>query len=214
MALQPHRVKYWLNPEGPDFDKKAAKIRKLYVSPPANTTVLSVDEKPGIQALRRCDASTPLALSSQTPGAVRARIRVEGHPKPLRAFNIKTGQVLVWSTPSRAIPWVLSFLDQILNWVRHGPLSSSPTTSALGQVMTHVAGSPGSPSTRVRFVFTPKHGSWLNQVEIWFSILSSKALRCRSSIACGRWTNHSIPSRYWNSYLRSPIRVDLYRQDP
>ena len=53
MALKPHRVRYWLNPSDPDFDAKAAEICKLYVSPPAGTTVRCVDEKPGVQALKR-----------------------------------------------------------------------------------------------------------------------------------------------------------------
>ena len=53
MALKPHRVKYWLNPSDPDFDEKAARICKLYLSPPPRTTVLCIDEKPGIQALAR-----------------------------------------------------------------------------------------------------------------------------------------------------------------
>src|SRR5262249_8565395 len=53
IALKPHRVKYWLNPTDPDFDEKAAAICKLYIQPPPRTVVLSLDEKPGVQAISR-----------------------------------------------------------------------------------------------------------------------------------------------------------------
>src|SRR4051812_47979348 len=63
MALKPHRVRYWLNPSDPDFDKKAARICRLYVSPPAKATVLSLDEKPGVQTLRRTHRDLPLRVA-------------------------------------------------------------------------------------------------------------------------------------------------------
>ena len=59
LALKPHKVRYWLNPTDPDFDRKAAKICKLYVEPPHGKRVISIDEKPGIQALRRVHPSRP-----------------------------------------------------------------------------------------------------------------------------------------------------------
>jgi len=62
MALKPHRVRYWLNPTDPDFDKKAARICKLYVSPPPRTTVLSLDKKPGVQALKRLHPTRPVSI--------------------------------------------------------------------------------------------------------------------------------------------------------
>jgi len=59
---------------------------------------------------------------------------------------------------------------------------------------------------RVEFVFTPKHGSWLNQIEIWFGILTRSALRHRSfddvaalSDAIYRFTKH------WNAVLAHPF---------
>lgn len=202
MALQPHRVRYWLNPEDPDFDRKAAKICKLYVCPPANTTVLSLDEKPGIQALRRKHPTRP--IKPGRPARVEFEYERNGTRNLFAAFNIKTGQVLVWSTPSRAIPWVLSFLDQILKWVRHGPIviiTDNISTRTGDDARRWLAKHP-----RVRFVFTPKHGSWLNQVEIWFSILASKALRCRSFDSLRALDNALYSfARYWNRCLARPF---------
>lgn len=202
MALKPHRVRYWLNPTDPDFDAKAARICKLYLHPPTNTTVLSLDEKPGIQALRRTHAIRPLRVGSL------ARVEFEYERKGTRnlfaAFNIKTGRVLVWCTPERSIPWVLSFLAQILRWVPRGPvviITDNISTRTGADAKSWLAAHP-----RVRFVFTPRHGSWLNQVEIWFGILTSKAIRHRSFESL-RALERAIYrfAGYWNDTLAHPF---------
>jgi transposase len=202
MALKPHRVRYWLNPSDPDFDKKAARICKLYISPPAGTTVLSIDEKPGIQALRRIHPTRPLRPGK--PTRVEFEYERKGTRNLFAAFNIKNGQVLVWSTPDRSIPWVLSFLDQLLRWVRRGPIviiTDNISTRTGNAAKQWLAKHP-----RVRFVFTPKHGSWLNQVEIWFSILTSKALRHRSFDSLRALDNALYRfARYWNNSLARPF---------
>lgn len=202
MALKPHKVRYWLNPSDPDFDRKAARICKLYISPPARTTVISIDEKPGIQALRRTHPTRPLRPGK--PARVEFEYERKGTRNLFAAFDIKTGQVLVWCTPERATPWVLSFLDQILRWVRRGPIviitdniSTRTCPAAKEWLALH---------SRVRFVFTPKHGSWLNQVEIWFGILTSKVLRCRSfddTDALDRAIYRF--AHYWNRSLAHPF---------
>lgn len=176
MALRPHKVRYWLNPSDPDFDRKAARICKLYIAPPVDTAVLSIDEKPGIQALRRIHPTRPLRAGK--PTRVEFEYERKGTRNLFAAFNIKTGQVLVWCTPDRSIPWVLSFLDQLVRWVPRGRMiivTDNISTRTGKAAKDWLAKHP-----RVRFVFTPKHGSWLNQVEIWFSILVSKAIRYRS----------------------------------
>jgi transposase len=202
MALRPHKVRYWLNPSDPDFSKKAARICKLYVSPPVGTSVLSLDEKPGIQALKRIHPTRPLRPGK--PTRVEFEYERKGTRNLFAAFNVKSGQVLVWTTPERSIPWVLSFLDQVLRWVRRGPIviiTDNISTRTGEDATLWLAKHP-----RVRFVFTPKHGSWLNQVEIWFSILTSKALRYRSFDSL-RDLERAIYrfARHWNDRLARPF---------
>jgi hypothetical protein len=161
-GVKPHRVRYWLNPNDPDFDAKAAKICKLYISPPVGTTVLCVDEKPGVQALRRTRAARPMRRGRPT------RLEFEYERKGTRnifaAFNIRDGRVLLWVTADRTTPMVLSFLDHIVAHYRRGPIViitdniSTRTGDAAAEWLAKLP--------RVRFVFTPTHGSWLNQVEI------------------------------------------------
>jgi len=202
MAFKPHRVKYWLNPKDPDFDEKAARICKLYISPPAKATVLSIDEKPGIQALRRLSPTRP--LRAKHPARIEFEYKRQGTRNLFAAFNIKTGEVLVWVTPERSQPYVLSFLDQLVRRYRRGPLilitdniSTRTGPAAKEWLATH---------PRVSFVFTPKHGSWLNQVEIWFGILTRKALAHRSFANVAHLAKAIYAfARYWNESLAKPF---------
>ena len=70
------------------------------------------------------------------------------------------------------------------------------------------------PSHRIRFVYTPKHTSWLNQVEIWFSILVRKLLR-RSSFSSVEDLRARILAfiSYFNQTMAKPIRW-LYSVEP
>lgn len=176
IALKPHRVKYWLNPTDPDFDEKAAAICDLYVSPPPATVVLSIDEKPGVQAISRKYATLP------PKRGLIARVEFEykrhGTRNIFAAFNVQTGHVLVDVTDDRSTPNVIAFLDRILRHYRRGPIVM--ITDNINTRRGEAARAWLERHPRVRFVFTPFHGSWLNQVEIWFGILSRKALRGRS----------------------------------
>lgn len=202
MALKPHRVKYWLNPSDPEFDKKAAKLCQLYLAPPPRTTVLSIDEKPGIQALRRLRPTRQLRAGQ--PKRVEFEYERKGTRNLFAAFNIKTGQVLVLVTPERSTPYVQCFLDQLVRCYRRGPMviiTDNISTRTGAAAAEWLAKHP-----RVRFVFTPKHGSWLNQVEIWFGILTSQALRHRSFANVAHLTRAIIQfARHWNDALAHPF---------
>jgi transposase len=202
MALKPHRIRYWLNPGDPDFDAKAAKICKLYVSPPAGTTVLCVDEKPGVQALKRATPARALRPGKAT------RLEFEYERKGTRnvfaAFNVQNGHVLLWVTPDRTTPMVLSFLDQIARYYRKGRvvIITDNISTRTGDAAAEWLGR----HPRIRFVFTPRHGSWLNQVEIWFGILTRSALRHRSfaSVAALATAIYRF-GKYWNEVTRRPF---------
>jgi transposase len=202
MALKPHRVRYWLNPTDPDFDEKAAVICKLYVSPPAGAVVLSLDEKPGIQALRRTRRALPMRAGK--PLRLEFEYERHGTRNLFAAFNIRTGHVVAWVTDDRSTPYVLAFLDHLARFYRRGPLviiTDNISTRTGDEAAAWLDRHP-----RVRFVFTPKHGSWLNQVEIWFGILTRSALRHASfdgvaalTKAINRFTKH------WNEVIGHPF---------
>ncbi len=176
MALKPHRVKYWLNPKDPDFDQKAERICQLYLNPPKGTTVLCIDEKPGVQALSAKHPDLPMR-----PGNVRRvefEYRRNGTRNIFAAFNIRTGRVLVQVTKDRKVPRLVAFLDLIAHSYCRGPvilITDNINTRRSPPVKDWMKRHP-----RFSFVFTPFHGSWLNQVEIWFSILTTHWLKHRS----------------------------------
>lgn len=202
MALKPHRIKYWLNPSDPDFDEKAAVICKLYLAPPLKTTVLSLDEKPGVQAKSRKFPMQPMA-----PGRL-ARVEFEykrnGTRNVFAAFNIRTGRVVIQVTADRKLPRVLAFLDFVLACYPRGKLiiitdniSTRKGADAKAWLAKH---------RRVAFVFTPFHGSWLNQVEIWFSILTSKCLKGRPFSSVDELAAAILRfAKRWNHELAHPF---------
>lgn len=202
MALKPHRVRYWLNPSDPDFDKKAAVICRLYVSPPAGATVLSLDEKPGVQALRRTHRALRYAPANRRGWS--SSTSDMGHATSSPRSTSRQATSLPGSPPTEAHRTCSRFLDNLARFYRRGPLiiiTDNISTRTGDECANWLAKHP-----RVRFVFTPKHGSWLNQIEIWFGILTRSALRHASfdgvaalARAINRFTKH------WNEVSGHPF---------
>lgn len=176
--IKPHRVKAWCHSTDPQYQVKMRSIVDLYVSPPAGAAVLSIDEKSGIQALSRARPMVPAA-----PGKAPRQdfeYKRNGTRCLFACFNIRTGQVLGRCTLQRAREDFFSFMDLVAQRYRQ-----SQVHVVLDNLNTHKDTSRGPFLTawnRVhgeRFVFhyTPTHGSWLNQVELWFSILTRRVLR-------------------------------------
>jgi hypothetical protein len=82
--------------------------------------VLCLDEKPGVQALRRTRGARPMRRGK--PARLEFEYERKGTRNIFAAFNIRDGRVLLWVTPDRTTPMVLSFLDQIVRHYRRGPI--------------------------------------------------------------------------------------------
>jgi transposase len=115
-----------------------------------------------------------------------------------------TGRVLAHVTEDRSTPRVLNFLDDIVRAYRRGPLLL---------ITDNIHTRRGEPARRwlqrhprVSFVFTPFHGSWLNQVEIWFGILTSKCLRARSFDSAAALSDAIYAFvAHWNARMAKPF---------
>jgi len=171
--LQPHRIREWVMSTDPEFETKALDILGLYLNPPENALVLSVDEKTTIQALDRTQPTLPLR-----PGRVERRsfeYKRNGTTSLYAALAVHQGQVVGQCTPRHRHQ---EFLDFLRFLVRTYPqrdlhlivdnLSPHKHPKIATWLKRH---------RRVHLHFTPTHASWLNQVEIWFSILSRKVIR-------------------------------------
>jgi transposase len=202
--LQPHRSRYWLKSHDADFEAKTLDVCGLYLRALAlyaqGELVVSVDEKTSIQALERLHATLPTR-----PGRIERReyeyVR-HGTRCLIGSLVVPTGQVLGSVTAARGrwdfvrhmrdvveqfpkvtkFHWVMDNLNT--HWtlelcryltfesgcwtkgqekqLRTGAQRRAFLTAGCGRHVVH---------------FTPKHGSWLNQIEIWFGVLSRRVLR-------------------------------------
>lgn len=162
----------WCESNDPEFAAKAAEVVGLYMAPPENAIVISVDEKPSIQALERRQGylKTPdgRSLMGQSHNYTR-----HGTTTLFAALNIATGQVTGRQYKRRRRVEFLDFMNQI---VAEHP--GREIHVILDNLNTHKPKDDRwlKRHPNVHFHFTPTKASWLNQIEIWFSILSAKAL--------------------------------------
>ena len=172
-ALQPHRVETFKFSTDPEAAAKITDVVGLYLQPPTNAVVLSVDEKTQIQALSRTQPLLPMR-----PGLPEQRThdyRRNGLTSLYAAFNVRSGQVVGVCHRRHTAVEFLDFLKLLHRRYRGHQLhvildnSSTHTTPAIrAWLETH---------PQVQFHFTPTGASWLNLVEVWFSILTRKSVR-------------------------------------
>jgi transposase len=173
--VRPHKVEGWLTrKDSPEFWERAADVCGLYLSPPENAVVLSIDEKTGIQAKSRKHPTT--TVGSGRPARREFEYKRHGTASLLAALDVKTGKVRATDIAKNDSVTFISFLEDI---------DKSIDESLAIHVVLDNGSSHTSKATKAwfaehpRFVVhhTPVHASWLNQVECFFSILSRKLLR-------------------------------------
>jgi transposase len=172
------RQRSWCVSTDKEFAAKAANIVGLYLNPPENALVISVDEKPSIQALERATGYVETDNSKIVRGC-KSTYKRHGTLNLFAALQVATGLIQTSTTTLKRREEFLQFMDQI---VAETPVDACPNGRQLHVVLdnycTHkkcdawLARHPN-----VHFHFTPTSTSWLNQVEIWFGIMSRKALR-------------------------------------
>lgn len=175
LDIKPHQVRSWLaRPDDPTFWERAADVCGLYLGRPTNALVLSVDEKTAIPARSRKHPTKPVA-----PGRPERRefeYRRHGTACLIAALDVHSGHVIATDAPRNDSLNFIAFLEQLDTQV--------PKRKKIHLVMDN-GSSHVSKATKTwlaehpRFVahYTPKHASWLNQVELFFSILTRRLLR-------------------------------------
>jgi transposase len=204
--IRPHRVRQWLKCSDPEFASKAKRVCALYLRPPSDGVVISVDEKP-LQALER---KYPTTVDPRD-GSLRREYEYIRHGTQtlLGAFDVGTGRVFGRVVPERSGEALVSFMEELA--------SRYPTGKVYvvwDNLNIHKDG-PGERWTKFNqrhgdrfvFVYTPKHASWLNQIEIWFSILHRRVLRYGSFASLEEQAARvrGFIGR-WNRWERHPFR--------
>jgi transposase len=171
--IKPHRVRYWKSSTDPEFESKMLSIVGLYINPPDNALVLSVDEKTSIQALDRTQPLLPLK-----PHLIERRsfeYKRNGVTSLLAALEVHTGTVRGECVEKNNSDAFIRFLRKLMSEypdkelhiiVDNGSSHRSKKTRAWL-----------AKRKRLHVHYTPTHASWLNQIEIWFGILSRKVVR-------------------------------------
>lgn len=204
-GLRPHRVRQWLHSADPMFREKVEQVCSLYTQPPKDAVVLCVDEKP-IQILRR---RYPTRVG---PNAVVRReyeYRRNGTCALLGAFDIATGRMHGRVVERRDAEALIAFLDDV---VRSYP--GRTVYIVWDNLNLHHEGRDNRWSRftelhggRVKYVHTPLHASWVNQIEIWFSILQRRVIRFGSFDDLGEVRDTVLGFiAHWNEKLAHPFR--------
>lgn len=173
-GLQPHRTETFKLSTDPLFIDKVRDIVGLYLSPPTNAVVLSVDEKSQIQALDRTQPLLPMSF-----GVAERRThdyKRHGTTTLFAAFDVATGQVIGELHRRHRAQEFLHFLRTIDTNVP-AELDLHLILDNYGTHKTPAIKAWLARHPRFHVHFTPTSASWLNQVERWFALLTEKQIR-------------------------------------
>lgn len=181
LGLKPHRTETHQLSTDPHFIDKVRDVVGLYMNPPDNALVLCVDEKSQIQALNRTQPMLPLRrgqVERHTPEYQR-----NGTTTLFAALDVATGHVITKCLPRHRAIEFRKFLDE----VRRSTPEDLDVHMIVDNYSTHSAPTVKrwlAKNPRFHLHFIPTHSSWLNQVETWFSILTTQAIK--------RGSHHSV----------------------
>lgn len=173
-GLQPHRQRHFKLSTDPFFVEKVRDIVGLYLNPPDKAVVLGVDEKSQIQALDRTQPMLPMGLGYVE--GVTHDYKRHGTTTLFAALDIASGKVIAQCKRRHRHQEYLSFLKHVDENVPQEldihVVVDNYATHKHPKVKRWLATHP-----RWHVHYTPTYASWLNQVEIWFNIITQRAIR-------------------------------------
>jgi hypothetical protein len=230
--IKPHKSVYWLTSHDPDFEAKSQEICRLYLNAPAmwqeGKAVICTDERTGILIRQRLHPSMPVRPGE--PHRVEHEYVRRGMRHVIASFGVATGQVVYDATTTHNSLDMAAHLEHAArempearqyHWVMDNV--NTHWSLAVCEVVARLNRVPFSPrqlktgKQRREFLtdprhdhvfhFTPKHGSWLNQVEMFFSVFSRRFCQ-RDDFACvedfllrlEEWMSH------YNTYKAHPYK--------
>jgi transposase len=180
--VKPWQYQSWISPRDPDFEAKAAVILDLYqgyyqgarLQP--GDRILSVDAKPSIQARGRCRPTLPAARGR--PVRVEHEYVRHGSLALLAALDVRTGKVFAATAATTGIAPFMDLIGQVMSRPEY---KDAPRVFVIVDNGSDHRGQAAADRLRSAYpnaimIHTPVHASWLNQVEIVFSVIQKKVL--------------------------------------
>ena len=198
-GLKPHRIEDFKLSTDPQFIDKVRDVVGLYLNPPDAAVVLCVDEKTQVQALDRTAPVLPMLPG--TPARQSYTYVRNGTSDLYAALDVASGKVITQMTDQHRAVEFRAFLNLIDRNVPAGlavhVICDNASTHKAPEIQRWL-----KRHRRFTMHYTPTYSSWLNQVERWFSELTTKKLR--------RSTHHSVAE------LRRDINdwVEHWNADP
>lgn len=201
------RRRSWCISTDPQFAAKAADIVGLYLNPPENAVILSVDEKPHIQALERAQGYLKLPNGKAVTG-FNHEYKRHGTTTLFAALEVLTGKVMGGHAHRRRRRDFLTFMNELV-----AAYPAQELHVILDNLNTHKPKHDRwlARHKNVHLHFTPTHASWLNQIECWFSILSRQALR-GASFTSPRQVREAI-DRFIEAYNQKAVPFEWTKRD-
>lgn len=180
MKIKPYKIKYYLKPTDPKFREKMLAIVFLYHNPPDDGVLVCVDEKTGIKVHMPLYPDKDLGVGKI---ARESHYQRKGTVSLFSGFEVQTGLVTSLVRVSHKTEDFIAFLLALLErYSGHQKIHLVLDNSSIHRSKKLKAWLIESGlENRFEFHFLPAHGSWLNQVEIWFGIFSRD---CLSQAVC------------------------------
>lgn len=172
--LKPHKIEYWCGKSTDvEFESKMINIVGLYMDPPENAIVLCVDEKTQIQALDRTQPVLP--LKEKAPKRLTATYKRNGTVALLAALSVHQGEITAKTVDKNNAENFLIFLKDLYRKYpgKHLHVIVDNLTVHKHKLIEQWVSS----RKRITLHFTPTYSSWLNQIEIWFNMLTKDVLK-------------------------------------
>lgn len=235
--LQPHRSRYWLNVKPDEFrDERINNICSVYKNAAitSDELIISYDEMTGVQALERIADDLP--MSGGKPQAIEFEYQRHGTQTLIAGMNVTTGEIIGECGDTRTEEDLKNFIARVINEKKGykkyhfvGDQLNTHKSESLVRLVAElcknteelgIKGKTGilasmqtreaflsAPDKKVVFHYTPKHASWMNQIEVWFGMLAKKVI-ARGNFKSTEELKEKIMSfiDYFNKTMAKPFK--------
>jgi len=184
--IKPHKISYYLEKRDPDFDFKMATVLQVYKEvaivneqkrEQGKMTTISYDEKPGIQAIKNIALQLQPVVGKYKTVQRDYEYKRLGTLSLLAGIDLHTGKIIPLVNERHRSKEFIMFLDKVdkeypADWKLRIILDNH-SAHVSKETQKYLLSKP----SRFEFVFTPKHGSWLNMIEMFFSKVARSFLR-------------------------------------